>query len=245
MDLICNLCEKTFKKKQSLNIHLTNKRCKSHLLLNLCDLNNYIYSQKKEIEKLKQESNINQNIQQETITQIDFIDNITLGNLIKKYDNSKDKISKDNMYVSKIKVSKDKSDLLVTMLSECIINVCRENECIKYIKKRPPTYLYTIENIDGKKSKCIKGLKDTILLLSYPILKQFKLKFKLSNIKTLNDLDYILYKDTIKEIKGIIDKNIIKKVLNSVLKYEILNDINMKTDYSTLSLIDSNKQDVP
>ena len=95
-------------------------------------------------------------------------------------------------------------------------------------KKRPPTYLYTIENINNKQSNCIKGLRDTVELLSYPILKQFKLKFKLSNIKTFDDLDYILYKDTIKEIKSMIDKNIIKKVLNSVLKYEILNDINMK-----------------
>lgn len=39
---ICNICNYEFKKKQSLQIHLNEKRCKSHLLDDLYLLHQYI-----------------------------------------------------------------------------------------------------------------------------------------------------------------------------------------------------------
>ena len=38
----CNICNYNFKKKQSLQIHLIDKRCKSHLLNDLYLLHQYI-----------------------------------------------------------------------------------------------------------------------------------------------------------------------------------------------------------
>jgi hypothetical protein len=38
----CNICNYNFKKKQSLQIHLNEKRCKSHLLSDLYQLHLYI-----------------------------------------------------------------------------------------------------------------------------------------------------------------------------------------------------------
>lgn len=45
---ICNICNYEFKKKQSLQIHLNEKRCKSHLLDNLYLLHLYIGKLKNE-----------------------------------------------------------------------------------------------------------------------------------------------------------------------------------------------------
>lgn len=38
----CNICNYNFKKKQSLQIHLNEKRCKSYLLSDLYQLHQYI-----------------------------------------------------------------------------------------------------------------------------------------------------------------------------------------------------------
>jgi hypothetical protein len=52
-DFICEFCKYNFKKKQSLQVHLIEKRCKSLLLYDWLYINNSLTSLKKEILFLK------------------------------------------------------------------------------------------------------------------------------------------------------------------------------------------------
>ena len=54
-DFICEFCKYNFKKKQSLQVHLIEKRCKSSLLYDWLYINNSLTSLKKEIYDLKKE----------------------------------------------------------------------------------------------------------------------------------------------------------------------------------------------
>lgn len=105
-----------------------------------------------------------------------------------------------------------------------------ENQAVKYITKKPPTYNSTIENSDGKTVNVIKGLKDTCELLTDPILDQLKLKLKecLKTYKNASEFDYSLYEDAFKELKKELNKVNVKKALSSVLKNDILQNIEMK-----------------
>jgi hypothetical protein len=106
-----------------------------------------------------------------------------------------------------------------------------ENQAVKYITKKPPTYNSTIEDSEGKTVNVIKGLKDTCELLTDPILDQLKLKLK-ECLKTYkndsSEFDYSLYEDAFKELKKELNKSNVKKALSSVLKNDILQNIEMK-----------------
>ena len=66
----CNICNYNFKKKQSLQIHLNEKRCKSHLLNDLYELHLYIGKLKIEcLNMLEQNDNIYVQINKQSKTQ--------------------------------------------------------------------------------------------------------------------------------------------------------------------------------
>ena len=177
-------------------------------------------------------SNINMKIEFNInpITKLDLkhIEHSKLREIIEKYDDQKqiicavDKFSNDklNMFLS---------DYIKDMICD---SDYPENNAVKYIKKHPPTYNTHIENQDGKTVCVIKGLKDTCELLTDPILDQLKVKLKefIKKYKgdTEPDFDYGLYENAIIELKKELNKNNVKKALKSVLKNDILNNIEMK-----------------
>jgi hypothetical protein len=112
-----------------------------------------------------------------------------------------------------------------------------ENHAVKYTKKKPPTYNSLVEDTDGNTVSVIKGLKDTCELLSDPILNQLKAKMKefINKYKNEGDeseFDYSLYEDAINQLRKELNKDNVKKALSSVLRNDILNNIEMKLSCS-------------
>ena len=148
--------------------------------------------------------------------------------MIEKYDDDKAIVG------YKEKFNNDKVNLLLSDYIKDIIcdSSHPENHAIKYIKKKPPTYNALVEDSDGNTVSVIKGLKDTCELLTDPILDQLKIKLKEFIIKykkdTQPDFDYFLYENAIRELKKELNKSNVKKALSSVLKNDILNNIEMK-----------------
>ena len=109
---------------------------------------------------------------------------------------------KDNMENNRnliIKYEKHKhncsDDLLQSMLAEYIKNVIQnknnpENHCIKYIKKKPPTYNIVILDQNNKKTCIIKKLHECPVILYEPICKIIKKQLRLLLYKSSsNDND--------------------------------------------------------
>jgi len=228
----CNLCKNEFKKKQSLQTHLNDRRCKSDLLDNLYKLHEYIESLKiiscsqnisQSIVGGDNNTYINVKIEINPITKLDIshIEPEKMKNLIEKYDDVQDK-------------NPEKLNLLLTDYIKNVIcdNEHPENHAVKYIKKKPPTYNCFIEDTDGNTVTVIKGLKDTCELLTDPILDQLKIKLKECLLKYKNnnstDFDYSLYEDAFKELKKELNKETVKRALKGVLKNDILHNIEMK-----------------
>ena len=173
---------------------------------------------------MKIEININ------PITKLDIkhIETNKLKDIIEKLDDQKELTNgMDNF-------NNDKINLL---LSDYIKNmICDiehpENHSVKYIKRNPPTYNTQVEDQCGKTVSVIKGLKDTCELLTDPILDQLKIKLKefIKKYKSDKELDFdfVLYENAIIELKKELNKKNVKKALNSVLKNNILNNIEMK-----------------
>ena len=227
MSFKCYLCDYNFTQKHNLEKHLDDKRCKSQLLNNWNSLNSLL----EKLHKFKENpiitignnnnNNNNNNIKIEIninpITKLDIshIEPSQMKTIIEKYEN-------------------DKLNLL---LGDYIKNmICDsdhpENQSVKYVTKKPPTYNSIIEDSDGKNVNVIKGLKDTCELLTDPILDQLKFKLKECLLKykkeDRNDFDYSLYEDAFKELRKELNKETVKKVLKGVLQNDILHNIEMK-----------------
>jgi len=230
MSYKCYLCEHTFTQKHNLDKHLIDKKCKSQLFNNWIHLNSLL----EQLHTLKTTPNIvnspiaignnnNNNIKIEIninpVTKLDIshIGPSEMKSIIEKYDNDNNKL---NILLG---------DYIKNML--CDSNH-PENQAVKYIKKKPPTYNSTIEDSKGNTVNVIKGLKDTCELLSDPILDQLKLKLKECLLKYKNndihDFDYSLYEDAFKELRKELNKDTVKRALRGVLKNDILHNIEMK-----------------
>jgi hypothetical protein len=230
MSFKCYLCNNIFTQKHNLDKHLTGKKCKSTLTNDWLELNNLL----KELETLKHGNNniinspiivgnnnhnnikIEININPITKLDISHIPPSEMRTIIEKYDDNNQKL---NLLLG---------DYIKNMLCD---TQHPENQAVKYITKKPPTYNSTIEDSDGKTVNVIKGLKDTCELLTDPILDQLKLKLKecLQTYKHgSNEFDYSLYEDAFKELKKELNKANVKRALSSVLKNDILQNIEMK-----------------
>ena len=236
MSLMCNLCNASFNEKYNLNKHINKKS----LCIDKQSLYKLIEEKNKLIESLRVSNNevvnmlnigdhnmnINVKIEINPITklQIGYMSTDQMKELIEKYDDPA------------IPKTSEKLNLL---LSHYIKNVMcdsehPENQAVKYVKKKPPTYNTIIEDADGNIVSVIKGLKDTCELLSDPILDKLKMKLiefvKKYKADTEPDFDYSLYEDAIKQLKKEFNKKTVKKALSSVLQNDILNNIQMKFD---------------
>jgi hypothetical protein len=249
MKFTCNICSNTFTQKHSLQTHLNEKRCKSELLIDLTKLNQYLFDQQSKLkeyesiikekeERIKQltingnyntitnsNNDINMkieiNINPITKLNVSYIAPEKMKTLIETYDNGTSK-------------NPDKLNLLLSDYIKNVIcdNAHPENHAVKYTKKKPPTYNSLIEDTDGNTVSVIKGLKDTCELLSDPILNKLKFKMKefINKYKDDSDpnFDYGLYEDAISQLRKELNKDNVKKALSSVLRNDILNNIEMK-----------------
>jgi hypothetical protein len=257
MSFVCYFCYNKFAQKKNLNRHIEDNRCKSNDNLKINDIitkeiksyQETIAQQNKLIEDLKRqisitgdrnvvgennycnnEINMKIEININPITKLDvnYLDTDKMKLLIEQYDNSK--VLKNGIDV----FSNDKINLLLGDYIKDIIcdKEHPENHAVKYIKKRPPTYNALTEDSEGNTVTVIKGLKDTCELLSDPILDKLKIKMKefIDKYKkdTEPDFDFMLYEDAIKQLKRELNKANVKKALGSVLKNDILNNIEMK-----------------
>lgn len=218
--------------KKNLYVHLNGKRCKSPLLNDLVKLNEFLLEQEQKIKQLTINGNNNTitnsnndinmkieiNINPITKLNINYIEPEKMKALIEQYDDK----------------NSDKLNLLLSNYIKDVIcdNEHPENHAVKYTKKKPPTYNSITEDIDGNSISIIKGLKDTCELLSDPILNQLKSKMKefIKKYKTDIDsqFDYSLYEDAIMQLRNELNKDNVKKALGSVLRNDILNNIDMK-----------------
>lgn len=223
----CRLCQNVFKKKQSLQVHLSEKRCKSEYAFDLVKLHHLLEQKDTLIDSLRttpKDFNININIEINPITKlkIDHIDTEKMKRLIEIYD--------------KCKTPEKLNILLSGYIKDLMCDSEHpENHAVKYVKKKPPTYNSLIEDINGNTVNVIKGLKDTCELLSHPILDKLKVKL-IEFIKKYKpdedpDFDFSLYEDVILQLKKEFNRANVKKALSSVLQNDILNNIQMKLNY--------------
>jgi hypothetical protein len=227
MSFRCHLCGHNFTQKHNLIKHLDGKKCKSPLLNDLVSLNDLIESLHKHIETITingDQNNVHSN-------NVNININITV-NPINKLDVSH--ISPDVMRKLVEEYDKDASKLN-NLLGEYLKNILcdhtrPENQPVKFIKTRPPTYRSTIQDDDGKIHDVIRGLKDTCVLLSDPVLETLKQKLKecLRHAKRDQDYDYDLYEDTFKAIRDELNKENVRKALKTVLQNDVIHDLQMK-----------------
>lgn len=224
MSFQCYICSIVFANKQNLTRHLSEKRCKSELLMDLFKLNELIKNFKTTptcssvTNSIVGDNNVINNINiQITINPINrlntsYIEPDKMKGLIENYDNS-------NLNL-----------LLGDYIKEMICNKEHpENHSVKYIKKKPPTYNSTIEDKDGNRISVIKNLKDSCELLTEPILETLKLKLKQCLNCYKKDSEFTdIYQESIKEIRKELNKESVKRALASCLQNDILNDIEMK-----------------
>jgi hypothetical protein len=219
---LCNLCSSEFTQKGPLNRHLRERRCK--ITNDLLELNNLIESFKYKNHEVK--SNIQTNngtVNNGNVINISIVVN-PVNKLMVEY------LEPEKMKKLVESYTNDNSNLL---LSEYIKDIIHnkdhpENQCVKYLTKRPPTYSNTIEK-EGEKVNVIKNLKDSCELLSEPVLATLREKLKECNKAFKSDQDFqSVYEDTVREIYRELNKDVVKTALKSVLQNNILNDIEMK-----------------
>ena len=247
----CYFCNNIFTQKKNVITHISEKRCKSELINNPVKINDLLYEKEQLEEKLvltaHDNSQINNkcsvnNVNNNTLNMkveiivnsihnldVNYIEASKMKYLIEQYD--KDKYSKNGKDI----FNGDKFNILLSdYIKDIICNLEHpENHAIKYIKKKPPTYNSITEDpVSGNTVTVIKGLKDTCELLSDPILHKLKLKMKeFIKIYNENNPDYEfdnLYDTAINDLKKELNKTNVKRALNSVLKNDILNNIEMK-----------------
>ena len=146
--------------------------------------------------------------------------------MIEKIDDNKELVG------AKDKFNNDKMNLLLSdYIKDMICDTEHpENHAVKYIKKKPPTYNARIEDSEGNTVSVIKGLKDTCELLSDPILDTLKIKLRqfLKKYRKNDAFNYLIYEETISELRNELNKANVKKALSTVLQNDILNNIEMK-----------------
>jgi hypothetical protein len=222
----CNFCSKSFTRKDTLKRHIKDDRCSLEILNNkdkLFELNELI-------ENLKKRKNLTNNIKTNNGSIVNG-NNINISIVINP-------ISKLEVgYIDPDKMKKfvedytyNKSELLISdYIKEMIHNKDHpENHCVKYITKRPPTYVNLIDE-DNQNINVIKNLKDSCELLSEPVLSTLKKKLKECKRVFKNDQEFQdVYEDTVSEIYRQLNRDSVKKALKTVLQNDVLNDIEMK-----------------
>jgi hypothetical protein len=216
----CFFCNEEFTRNSSLNRHLNDKKCTVDMI-KLHELHKELLTKPGNI--VGENANIignnsNNNTIMENVTIIvnhignldtSFIEPGKMKDLVEKYDKSKSNLLLGE-YIKDIICNKDHP----------------ENHAVKYIKKKPPTYSSLVEDLDGNLINTIKGLKDSCELLEAPILENLKERLTeyIKDFKEDPKYDRKKAFGIWEELK----KGAVKKALSSVLKNDILNNLEMK-----------------
>ena len=256
MEFLC-ICNKKFNKKFNFERHLASNACKGICLPSdvKTQLDIYNIIEKHSINKNNSKNiNINNsNINSNNVININI--NIPLAELtfkntedslyemIENYfeiQNIKNEVEFNNVKDVKFLIS----DYLKTNLCD---KLKPELHCIKYVSKYPPSYnISEKRDINGDIINTIRGLKDSVDLLSDPILKNIKKALHsferiliIENKKASEDgmidslkYDYTLYDTTIKALKNELNKKNVQAALKQFLKHDLLHNINMKITLS-------------
>ena len=228
MEFKCYICDHTFTQKHNLVKHLFDKKCKGDLL-KVNEMLSKLIPEAKAITShvegdhnnidIHQDNSVHINIQINinpiTKLNLEHIDHTVMRNLVEEYDKDSSKL---NLLLS---------EYMKNMLCD---QMHPENQSVKYVKKKPPTFNAILEDTCGNITQVIKGLSDTCELLSDPMLNTLRTKLKecLKHAKKDHEFEYELYEDTFKTIREELNKDSVKKALKSVLQNDILNDIRMK-----------------
>lgn len=224
---VCQICNYNFKKKQYLNRHLNEKRCKSPLLddwMSLHSLLEHLRNQNQQNNNNNNNrdismNNIEMNINSICSLELDYIQPEEMKKIVEKFD----------------QVQYNNPSYLQILLSDYIKNMIHdkehpENHVVKYIRRRPPTFNCRIQDEDDNVIEVLRELKEASEVLSDPILTIIKSKFKefLKKYRHHEEFDYDLYEDTIQHMHKELNIDTIKKSISYVLRIDILNDVQMK-----------------
>lgn len=253
------VCSKVFNKKFNLERHLNSNTCKS-----LClpvdiktQLDIYNIIEKHHVEKEKGINITNSNNNSNNVININI--NIPLSELtLKNTEESLYKMIEKYFEIQNIKNEQEFRNVpkVKFLISDYLkTNLCDqfkpELHCVKYVTKHPPSYnISQKRNDNGDIINTIQGLKDSVDLLSDPILKNIKQALqsfqkiliienkKVSENREFDSLkyDYALYDTTIKALKNELNKKNVQAALKQFLKHDILNDINMKMKISVMEV---------
>lgn len=224
----CVYCNNTFTRRNNLKRHIVNRKCTFD---KLWECQEFIESSLKSQNTLPCPSTQNNCRVDTNNGNINNGNNISISIIINP-------VSKLEVgYIDPEKMKKfieeynfSNSELLMSDYIKDIIHNKEhpENHCVKYLTKRPPTYINVIEK-DNKNINVIKNLKDSCELLSEPVLSTLKKKLKECKKVFENDQEFQqVYEDTVSEIYRQLNRDSVKKALKSVLQNDVLNDIEMK-----------------
>jgi hypothetical protein len=217
------ICEECFTRNSSLIDHLKNKRCKVDFVL--------LHEKIKELtEKI---SSIVINGDNNNTNNNTNIENVIINfhvNDISSLDTSYIKPEKMKELVNKF------NDFNMNLLiSEYIKNIlCNkehpENHAVKYVKRKPQTYSSLVKDTDGNLINVIKNLSDSCALLEAPILETLKEKLTeyIKDFKEDPKYDRKKAFGIWEELK----KGAVYNAVSSVLKNDVLNDLEMKIKLS-------------
>jgi hypothetical protein len=208
---LCNFCNNSFANKYSLSRHLNDKKCKSEILNNWEALHNLLLESLQEPNKVQE---VNVEPTQQSLQEPN-------DNLLVKT-NRINELTIDHMQPEKMKefIEKYSYGDLPLFFRQYIKDTITQNHSVKYITKNPPRINFLVENYNGKNINVIKNLKDSCELLSEPVLVTIKNKLN----ECLEKYDYFKIYRIINEL----NKECVKRVLHSILKNDILTDIEMK-----------------
>jgi len=248
------ICNKKFGKKFNLERHLSSNACKSLSLpndiktqldiYNIIEKHNIIKDKKSNINIINSNNNNSNNV-------INININIPLSELtFKNTEESLYKMIEKYFEIQNLKNEQEFRNVkdVKFLISDYLkTNLCDklkpELHCVKYVTKYPPSYnISQKRDINGDIIDTIQGLKDSVDLLSDPILKNIKKALqsfeKILIIESkkacengdveLLKYDYTLYDVTIKALKNELNKKNVQAALKQFLKHDLLNDINMK-----------------
>lgn len=223
----CDFCMKSFARKDSFKRHLSTNSCTNVPSSNQLEWYKYIKKNYPQNKNTGPTLNLTINIQPLNVFTLKDTDNDLIYEFIQNYDQKGKKINNG------------KRDAIISYFNKTL----PDKNLIKYISKRPLQYqIAEKQDENGDVINSIRGLKDSVNILTDPILKalkskilNFENKLRKENDKavingTEDELkyDYPLVEDTIIEIKKELDRDVVQKTLKQFLRNDVLNDINMK-----------------